>query len=77
MVGRESLFSMDKYLSVCSYVCTMTPKSESACACPDCKCDVTPGHQVAKDGKDFCSEACANGHATGEGCCNNTCSCHG
>ena len=48
---------MDKYMSVCSYVFTMTPKSETACACPDCKCEVTPGHHVAKDGKDFSSNA--------------------
>jgi hypothetical protein len=68
---------MDKYMSVCSYMESMNTTTESACACPDCKCSVTPGHRVDKDGKSYCSEACAGGHTSGEGCCNNTCSCHG
>ena len=79
-VSRDTIFrklAMDKYMSVCSYIAPMNTTTESACACPDCKCQVTPGHHVAKDGKDFCSEACASGHTSGDGCCNNTCTCHG
>lgn len=76
-VGDAAEFGVEGIGSVCSYIATMTPKSNSSCACPDCKCEVTPGHHVAKDGKDFCSEACASGHANGDGCCNHTCSCHG
>ena len=47
------------------------------CACSDCTCEVTENHKVVQDGKLFCSDACANGHPNGTGCCNNTCECHG
>ncbi|MEC8825049.1 MAG: metallothionein [Verrucomicrobiota bacterium] len=55
----------------------MNASSDIKCACPDCKCSVSEGHHVVKDGKDYCSEACASGHASGDGCCNGVCDCHG
>jgi len=55
----------------------MTTPSNTACACPDCKCEVSDGHHVASNGKDYCSEACATGHKSGQGCCENACQCHG
>ncbi|MBP83579.1 MAG: metallothionein [Verrucomicrobiales bacterium] len=45
------------------------------CACPDCKCEVSLGHQVVKDGKEFCSEVCAVGHEDGCNCCSGPCNC--
>ncbi len=47
------------------------------CACPDCQCKVNEGHRVLRNGKEYCSDACADGHANGEGCCDGACHCHG
>ncbi len=55
----------------------MSTITKTKCACPDCKCEVREGHHVEKNGKEYCSQACADGHKSGEGCCNNTCHCHG
>lgn len=55
----------------------MTTMTKTKCACPDCKCEVREGHDVTKNGKHYCSKACADGHKSGEGCCNNSCQCHG
>jgi hypothetical protein len=56
---------------------TTTSKDATACACPDCQCEVTEGHHVSRNGKEYCSEACADGHTSGAGCCKNSCQCHG
>ena len=69
-------FAIDKYVSVRSYM-SMINQESSNCACPDCRCEVSDGNRVASDGKEFCSEACANGHASGAGCCENSCQCQG
>ncbi|MEM7697176.1 MAG: metallothionein [Verrucomicrobiota bacterium] len=55
----------------------MSTPSNTQCACSDCTCEISQGHHVVKDGKDFCSEACATGHVSGDGCCNGACDCHG
>ncbi len=55
----------------------MNTETITKCACADCNCEVTDGHHVVKDGKDYCSQACAEGHTSGEGCCQNSCHCHG
>lgn len=55
----------------------MNTSTSSKCACPDCQCEVREGHHVVNNGKDYCSQACADGHKSGEGCCQNTCHCHG
>lgn len=47
----------------------MTTAAPVKCACEKCKCTVTPGEgAIEKDGKYYCTETCANGHADGEGC---------
>ena len=68
---------MDKRMSVCSYICDMSTNTITECACPDCKCEVREGHHVEKNGNDYCSEACASEHKSGDGCCENSCHCHG
>jgi len=64
-------------MSVCSDIAAMSTTTHTQCACPDCKCEVSEGHHIISNGKDYCSEACAEGHKSGEGCCQNTCHCHG
>jgi len=54
-----------------------TQTESTTCACSDCECKVEEGHRVVSDGKEFCSDACATGHANGEGCCDGHCHCHG
>ncbi|MAF41557.1 MAG: metallothionein [Cyanobium sp. ARS6] len=44
------------------------------CACEPCGCTVSPQTAVEKDGKLFCSQPCADGHAGGEQCCT-SCEC--
>ena len=63
-------------MSICSCICEMN-KDLAKCECPDCKCEVYDDHRVTLDGKEFCSEACASGHASGTGCCKNSCQCKG
>lgn len=55
----------------------MNESNTDECACPDCHCEIRDGHDVLKNDLHYCSEACADGHASGEGCCNDTCHCHG
>jgi hypothetical protein len=45
------------------------------CACSDCNCKADDA--FTKESKSYCSKACATGHIDGEGCCNNSCNCHG
>ncbi|WP_246689640.1 metallothionein [Methylobacterium sp. WL116] len=47
------------------------------CACPDCVCEVAPGHGIARAGKTFCCEDCAAGHPDHAGCGHSGCACHG
>nr|WP_290227676.1 metallothionein [Trichocoleus desertorum] len=55
----------------------MTAVSQMKCACDSCLCIVSPNEQaVQRDGKYYCSDACANGHASGEGCGHTGCECH-
>jgi metallothionein len=55
----------------------MTTVTSMKCACDSCLCVVSTSDAVEKDGKYFCSEACAHGHTTGQGCehhgCNTSC----
>ncbi|MEO0444982.1 MAG: metallothionein [Verrucomicrobiota bacterium] len=70
--------TIDEYLRVCSGICTMSDATATVCACPDCKCEVSDGHQVIVDGKNYCCDACANGHPSGgSGCCDGACACRG
>ena len=51
--------------------------NDTECACKDCVCKVDASTAVTKDGKAFCCDACANGHADHKGCEHNGCNCHG
>ncbi|MGF1494285.1 MAG: metallothionein [Microcoleaceae cyanobacterium] len=56
----------------------MTSVTQMKCACEPCLCIVSIEKAVQKDGKYYCSEVCADGHADGsEGCGHAGCNCHG
>ena len=44
------------------------------CACDPCGCSVNPETAVEKEGKIYCSQPCADGHAGEEQCCS-SCNC--
>lgn len=46
------------------------------CACEPCTCMVSSNEAIAKDGKYYCSESCADGHPNGESCGHHGCNCH-
>lgn len=46
------------------------------CACPKCSCAVSPESAVQKNGKHYCSTACAEGHPGGVGCGSTSCHCN-
>lgn len=54
----------------------MTTVSQMKCACDSCLCVVTLSEAVTKDGKHYCSTACAEGHPDGGGCGHTGCNCH-
>ena len=47
------------------------------CACSDCVCVISVDGAVERNGKLFCGNDCANGHADGNGCGHVGCECHG
>lgn len=51
--------------------------TQQKCACADCVCIVNVNDAVKKDERNYCSEACANGHPKGAGCEHEGCICHG
>jgi hypothetical protein len=51
------------------------PVSSRQCACPDCTCDVAPDNHADRDGKTFCSLACADMHPAGAPCPGQSCHC--
>lgn len=54
----------------------MTTVTQMKCACDSCLCIVDLASAVQKDGKPFCSQACADGHPNGSGCGHTGCNCH-
>ncbi|MGB3517813.1 MAG: metallothionein [Elainellaceae cyanobacterium] len=54
----------------------MTTVTQMKCACESCLCVVDLSSAIQKDGKPYCSEACANGHPSGSGCGHTGCECH-
>ena len=55
----------------------MTTVTQMKCACESCLCVVDIGSAIDKDGKHYCSDACANGHSDGStGCAHSGCNCH-
>jgi metallothionein len=53
----------------------MTTVTQMKCACESCLCIVSIESAITKDGKYYCSEACAEGHKTMQGCGHNGCGC--
>ncbi len=53
----------------------MTTVTSMKCACTPCLCIVSLTDAVTKDGKNYCSEGCATGHADNKGCTQNGCGC--
>jgi hypothetical protein len=53
----------------------MATVTQMKCACEPCLCVVSLEQAVQKDGKYYCSEACANGHQSGEDCGHRGCGC--
>ena len=51
--------------------------TQQKCACSDCVCIVNVDKALKKNGKNYCSESCANGHPEGSGCGHTGCKCHG
>jgi len=54
----------------------MTTITQMKCACPSCLCIVSLENAIKKDGKNYCSEACANAHPDGAGCGHEGCQCN-
>ncbi|ERT05566.1 prokaryotic metallothionein family protein [Lyngbya aestuarii BL J] len=73
------------YLNICSDVklkieahpenIAMSAVTQMKCACESCLCVVSLENAIKKDGKPYCSEACANGHPSGSGCGHTGCTC--
>ncbi|AFY36724.1 metallothionein family 14 [[Leptolyngbya] sp. PCC 7376] len=55
----------------------MATATQLKCDCPNCTCMVDLASAVKKDGKNYCSTTCANGHPEGGCCAESSCSCGG
>lgn len=54
----------------------MVNVAQMKCACNSCLCIVSPNNEVVqKNGKYYCSEACAENHPNGENCGHTGCDC--
>ena len=53
----------------------MTTVTSMKCACENCLCVVSLEDAIAKNGKYYCCEACANGHVNENGCEHQGCGC--
>ncbi|WP_071932325.1 metallothionein [Picosynechococcus sp. PCC 8807] len=55
----------------------MVTVTQMKCACESCLCIVDLNSAIQKEGKSYCSQACADGHPAGsEGCGHEGCTCH-
>ncbi|HAG82666.1 MAG TPA: metallothionein [Cyanobacteria bacterium UBA11162] len=54
----------------------MTTVTDMKCACESCLCIVSTDSAVQKEGKYYCSQACADSHPDGQGCGHKGCECH-
>ncbi|BAW97367.1 prokaryotic metallothionein-related protein [[Synechococcus] sp. NIES-970] len=55
----------------------MVTVTQMKCACESCLCIVELSNAIQKEGKGYCSQACADGHPNGsEGCGHTGCTCH-
>ena len=55
----------------------MVTVTQQKCACVDCVCIVNVNDAVKKDDRNYCSDACAEGHGSGPGCEHAGCVCNG
>ena len=55
----------------------MVEVTQQKCACADCVCIVNINDAIKKDDRNYCSQACAEGHSSGAGCNHAGCACHG
>ena len=55
----------------------MVEVTQQKCACADCVCIVNINDAIKKDDRNYCSQACAEGHSSGVGCDHAGCACHG
>lgn len=55
---------------------TTATVTQMKCACSSCLCIVNTNDAIQKDGKYYCSDACATGHQEGAGCSHDGCGCH-
>ena len=55
----------------------MVTVTQQKCACADCVCIVDVNSAVKKGDRNYCSDACAEGHSKGAGCEHTGCVCHG
>ena len=53
----------------------MTTVTSMKCACETCLCIVSLEDAIAKNGKYYCCEACANGHVDEHNCGHKGCGC--
>ena len=53
----------------------MATVNQLKCACPKCLCIVSTDTSIVKDGKYYCSQGCAEGHQTIQGCGHKGCDC--
>ncbi|MEM7780531.1 MAG: metallothionein [Pseudomonadota bacterium] len=54
----------------------MVQVTQQVCACEPCVCVIDIDDAVTRGGKNYCSDACADGHPNGPGCCgNSSCGC--
>ncbi|MEM8603994.1 MAG: metallothionein [Cyanobacteria bacterium P01_H01_bin.121] len=54
----------------------MTTVTQMKCACPSCVCVVEIASAIKQNGKNYCSDSCANGHPQGSGCGHDGCNCN-
>jgi hypothetical protein len=50
-------------------------KQQQPCACPGCSCPCAADHVYQRDGKCYCSQACADMHPVGQPCPEKKCHC--
>ncbi|MEM6681538.1 MAG: metallothionein [Pseudomonadota bacterium] len=53
----------------------MPTVTHQKCACESCVCIVDISDAINKDGQNYCSGACAEGHPNGSGCDHAGCKC--
>jgi len=53
----------------------MNATSDPQCACLECTCSVDPQNPIKRNGKLWCSDACADLHPNGAPCPHNDCHC--